>query len=505
MNGSWKKGTKRRRRNREKIARRGFTLVELLAVMAIIAIILALLLVASMNGIRSAKEKATETLISKLENGINDRLEALLQYRPDPVFAHGALAHVYGTTALPRPLTLSSPIPSGAYVFALVDYIKRELPDVFFVQAISPSVNYPLNFTGNPYPLGNGNDWDYVLPLGQGGISPTNGPGLGIYGASYNTAAGLYKNISAGGITYQPTGYDGVDNNANGLIDEISEGIPSSTDQVTFMTALMGVHQHNTARSEVLYAVLVEGSGPFGSIFNRDEFTDKEVQDTDGDGMPEFVDAWGQPLQFYRWPLLYHSDLQRGQRYAGGSFVSPYDNMIEEREQDPLDLNQTLVAPAWWSSGSNDPIGTGFVPPFPPNFSAGAGGWSAAVSAFEFFFHSLHEPMNTTMFTALGLAWDRGAGPPAGPYAQRRAYYSKPLIVSWGPDNLPGNFGYYAELGQSLPTSNVTSALLVNESPAPQFDPTATVDALTLQILDNAQDDISNHALPAGGTGGSAP
>jgi prepilin-type N-terminal cleavage/methylation domain-containing protein len=27
-----------------------------------------------------------------------------------------------------------------------------------------------------------------------------------------------------------------------------------------------------------------------------------EVVDTDGDGIPEIVDAWGQPLRFYRWP-----------------------------------------------------------------------------------------------------------------------------------------------------------------------------------------------------------
>ena len=63
----------------------------------------------------------------------------------------------------------------------------------------------------------------------------------------------------------------------------------------------------------MLYAILVEGVGPLGSVFSRDDFTDKEVKDTDGDGLPEFVDAWGQPLQFFRWPLLYHSDIQRGQ------------------------------------------------------------------------------------------------------------------------------------------------------------------------------------------------
>ncbi len=52
----------------------------------------------------------------------------------------------------------------------------------------------------------------------------------------------------------------------------------------------------------MLYALLVEGRGPLGSVFSRDDFTDREVQDTDGDGLPEFVDAWGQPLQFFRWP-----------------------------------------------------------------------------------------------------------------------------------------------------------------------------------------------------------
>ena len=66
----------------------------------------------------------------------------------------------------------------------------------------------------------------------------------------------------------------------------------------------------------MLYAILVEGAGPLGSVFNRDDFTDKEVHDTDGDGLPEFVDAWGQPLQFFRWPLLYHSDIQRGQEFV---------------------------------------------------------------------------------------------------------------------------------------------------------------------------------------------
>ena len=81
----------------------------------------------------------------------------------------------------------------------------------------------------------------------------------------------------------------------------------------------------------------------------RDDFTDREVQDTDHDGLPEFVDAWGQPLQFFRWPLLYHSDLQRGQTIIANSenawtLTPPYLTAFQEREQDPLDLNQQLMA-----------------------------------------------------------------------------------------------------------------------------------------------------------------
>ena len=108
----------------------------------------------------------------------------------------------------------------------------------------------------------------------------------------------------------------------------------------------------------MLYALLVEGTGPLGSVFNRDDFTDREVQDTDGDGMPEFVDAWGQPLQFFRWPFLYHSDLQRGQNIViptpdtaqTWDLAFPYTSMLEQREQDPLDLNQQLMAPGWWAT-----------------------------------------------------------------------------------------------------------------------------------------------------------
>ena len=54
--------------------------------------------------------------------------------------------------------------------------------------------------------------------------------------------------------------------------------------------------------SELLYFTLTKlavfGASPVGD----DEFLTGEVADTDNDGMLEFVDSWGEPLRFYRWP-----------------------------------------------------------------------------------------------------------------------------------------------------------------------------------------------------------
>ena len=72
--------------------RLGFTLVELIVVMAIIGIILAFLLIAAGDARRRAEQDATLALITKLEGGVNDRLDALLQTRPDPNPAHFYMA-----------------------------------------------------------------------------------------------------------------------------------------------------------------------------------------------------------------------------------------------------------------------------------------------------------------------------------------------------------------------------------------------------------------------------
>ena len=470
-------------------------------------------------------------------------------------------------------------VDPAAQVIAIYDYLKSEMPDVFFVQN---DPNYPINFTGLSFSPPNSPPLvlygAYMLPLGhmvqgprvaggvwaegygdshvQGTSEPNPGylysshpelgfTGTGIMGASYTAAAGLYKNLG-----YLPAGYDGVDNNNNGLIDDWAEGVnnpplynTANATALATVQANLAAHKHITARAEMLYAILVEGAGPLGSVFNRDDFTDKEVKDTDGDGLPEFVDAWGQPLQFFRWPLLYHSDIQRGQAFVAATsqswnLVPPYatrtplsQNGLEQREQDPIDSNQQLLSPGWWSTGAGGLAANGSCP-----FSLPAGvpapvpsGVSAAAMVFGMLFHRLTEPLPLAgVYDGNPVDWDRSGT------TSRRAFYTKVLVLSGGPDGVPGVFLYpdsYLSPPPAIPNADIISAhLIANENIAmpfgwgtsglldvdfignatigisavsggPSLDPTHPS---SYDLFNAAQDDITNQNLQAvGGVGGS--
>ena len=61
-------------------------------------------------------------------------------------------------------------------------------------------------------------------------------------------------------------------------------------------------HQDKTESSELLYILISKGSAFTTASADAAEFKPTELKDTDGDGLMELVDAWGEPLQFYRWP-----------------------------------------------------------------------------------------------------------------------------------------------------------------------------------------------------------
>ena len=67
---------------------RGFTLIELAVVMVIIGILISFILVAAMEGVRRGEERATQTLLPKLDSGMTDRIAALLSVGVSPTTVH---------------------------------------------------------------------------------------------------------------------------------------------------------------------------------------------------------------------------------------------------------------------------------------------------------------------------------------------------------------------------------------------------------------------------------
>lgn len=60
--------------------------------------------------------------------------------------------------------------------------------------------------------------------------------------------------------------------------------------------------------AECLYIVVMNALKEDGDT--RDLFTIGDTGDVDHDGFPEFVDGWGRPIMFLRWPVGFASDLQ---------------------------------------------------------------------------------------------------------------------------------------------------------------------------------------------------
>lgn len=61
-------------------------------------------------------------------------------------------------------------------------------------------------------------------------------------------------------------------------------------------------HNQNTESAALLFWILTKSEIYGVAPVDQSEFSSSEFRDTDGDGLMEFVDAWGHPLRFFRWP-----------------------------------------------------------------------------------------------------------------------------------------------------------------------------------------------------------
>ncbi len=77
----------------------------------------------------------------------------------------------------------------------------------------------------------------------------------------------------------------------------------TSLDFASYLSAIIATNKS----SECLYLTITVGMNPMDEI----KFIEAEIGDTDDDGMPEFIDGYGEPINFLRWAPGFISDIQK--------------------------------------------------------------------------------------------------------------------------------------------------------------------------------------------------
>jgi len=200
--------------------RDGFTLVELMVVVVIIAILGSIIMFAMFNAQDTAREAKTRNMIAKLNALIMARYESYMSRRvPIP----------------PNVVAPNAPARNQQLAFIrlhmLREIMRMEMPD----------------------------RWTDVL----------DGPVTGIRRPAVNQT--YLRKISAA-------------NNGAGVTN--GDGFQGA---------------------ECLYMIITFGLDDADAITN---FSQSDVGDSDNDGLPEFLDGWGRPISFIRWPAGFTSALQ---------------------------------------------------------------------------------------------------------------------------------------------------------------------------------------------------
>ena len=253
--------------------RRAFTLIELLIVVAIIGVLASLSVMVLFGIDDQAREEATSTTIRKISGLVDQRLESF-----ERAFGRGgAFADKY-ETAIDNLLLQKR-------IFGVRDEVKKILAKKIAMRHNFPQRHEDLMVLG--------------FALRGGNVSATDFRDLNTDGrilrdelAPWNARA-LDRDVTI----------NGIDLKHNRLVDAFELTITDAAKIPSYATESDEVWiDDETVSSELLYYTLVH-AGNFGaSPAVADQFTTAEVADTDDDGFLEFVDAWGNPLRFYRWP-----------------------------------------------------------------------------------------------------------------------------------------------------------------------------------------------------------
>lgn len=249
--------------------RPSFTLVELLTAIAIIGIMAGMVLYTLAGAQRESNVARTRGTIQKLNEIILQRWEEF-RYRAPKIKLPPEW--LQPQAALNGQIPVSPREGARLRMIVLRDTMRMEMPDRMS-DILYPPTRYKIAAFTYDNAMGN------IVP-DQPYPDPSNMPPLN------REVPGQYNNFRQKiGLSVLPNPYP-----SGGPVMSIPASVSTSVNS-----------------AEWLYQIVASSNFEGGS--GLEHFRPSEVDDVDTDGFPEFVDAWGNPIWWMRWPAGYPSPL----------------------------------------------------------------------------------------------------------------------------------------------------------------------------------------------------
>ncbi|GAB5402501.1 MAG: type II secretion system protein [Aureliella sp.] len=286
-------------------SRAGFTLVELLVAIAIMGVLVGMVLFSLAGAQTDSKISRTKATIEKINSVILEEWEKY-RYRAARIDIDSSLLRP--NKGLGGQPALSPREGARLRMIVLRDLMRMEMPDRW-TDILYPPTSYKaaLNTFDN---MNNGTIADLPYYAGNPAINADVFPGVRVVPGKlniYRSQVGIQSFASPTTLTVSP----------------VPSSIPANVVE--------------NQGAELLYMIVANANYSGGSALEG--FRSSEIGDTDEDGLPEFLDAWGTPIRWLRWPSGFSSPLN-----------TPYFQSSNGGNADAMDPLRT----DWrWANASN--------------------------------------------------------------------------------------------------------------------------------------------------------